>query len=63
MRGADVGGRQAGRQAEPARALPGCRAGIDRLTNYRPKLGRRLPLYRPGFAQPSLVYCRAPGDF
>ena len=36
MRGADVGGRQAGRRAEPARASPGCQAGVDRFTNYRP---------------------------
>ena len=50
--------------AEPAWASsPGCRAGVDRLTNNRPKLGRRPPLYRPGFARLPLVYWRAPGDF
>ena len=63
MRAADVGGRQAGCRAEPARASPGCRAGVDRFTNYRPKLGRRPPLYRPGFARFPLVYWPAPGDF
>ena len=55
---------RSGRWAEPARASPGCRAGVDRwFTNYRPKLGRRPPLYRPGFARLPIVYWRAPGDF
>ena len=52
MRGADVG-----------RSPPERRPGVDRFTNYRPKLGRRPPLYRPGFARLPLVYWRAPGDF
>ena len=56
MRGADVGW-------SPPEQSPGCQAGIDRLTNYRPKLGRRPPVYRPGFAKLPLVYWRAPGDF
>ena len=55
--------RRAGRRAEPARASPGCRAGVDRFTNYRPKLGRRPPLYRPGFARLPLVYGRGAGRF
>ena len=59
MQGADVGGRR----AEPARASPGCRAGVNRFTNYRPKLGRRPPLYRPSFARLPLVYWRVARRF
>ena len=54
---------RSGRRVEPARASPGCRAGVDRFNNYRPKLGRRPPVYRPGFARLPLDYRRAPGDF
>ena len=54
---------RSGRRAEPARASPGCQAGVDRFTNYRSKLGRRPPLYRLGFARLPLVYWRAPGYF
>ena len=43
MRGADVGGRQAGRRAEPAQASPGCRQIYYLPTETR--LGfARLPL-------------------
>ena len=45
------------------RSPPERRPVVDRFTNYRPKLGRRPPLYRPSFARLPLVYWRAPGDF
>ena len=47
----------------PSVGRPGCQAGVDRFINYRPKFGRRPPLYRPDFARLPLVYWRAPGDF
>ena len=47
MRGADVGGRQAGRRAEPARALPGFgRASTDLLITDRNSEGARPYIVR-----------------
>ena len=40
---------RSGRRRTPDRTLggasPGCQTGVNRFTNYRPKLGRRPPLY------------------
>ena len=53
--GTSEGARQVvGRSPHP-RASPGFRAGVDRFTIYRPKLGRRPPLYRPNHITLKLI--------
>ena len=58
---------RSGRRRTPGRTSGGARSSVARVSTdlliYRPKLGRRPPLYRPGFPRLPLGYWRAPGDF